>query len=398
MAGRRPIDKLPSVVTDVVITTAKTFRAARQDGKGNPAAAAAAMEARVPAAVEQFNAILDDIESEILLSKAVIERDLKLLRAKRQPPPPESKPVAPTAPMVIDLESPKMTPKASFPGLPGPGLPGKQASKPVAPFPNMGFEGASPEVTAAPNPKSVPKPKDVKNQARPAGATGAAARSASAPQKKDVKVPSPHLNRPGGVATAPQTPLNPPAQPKASFVATAAANRQASTLTPNASATSVATPPAPVTGNGNLFTDMTFSVAPPSSDAPIQNPAPQPQRTAPQQQLPPPGTGITNAGVGDVPGQQMEQFKGGPADVANMDVGIPDIKSENVTNITNVDDKIDGLFDLGTGDLDTIDNTLDLEYDLGNGDNSNFNDMYFATGDNNGGAGEFDDAFFNLNG
>ncbi|KAK3296274.1 uncharacterized protein B0H64DRAFT_166575 [Chaetomium fimeti] len=394
MAGRRPIDKLPNVVTDVVITTAKTFRAARQDGKGNPAAAAAAMETRVPAAVEQFNAILDDIESEILLSKAVIERDLKLLRAKRQPPPPESKPVAPPAPMVIDLDSPKMTPKASFPGLPGPSLPGKQASKPVAPFPNMGFEGASPEVAAAPNPKAAPKPKDVKNQARPAGATGAAARSASAPQKKDVKVPSPHLHRPSGVATAPQTPLNASAQPKASFVATAAANRQASSLTPNASATSAATPPAPVAGNGNIFTDMTFSVAPPPGDTHLQNQVPQPQRTAPQQQPPPPGTSITNAGGGDVLGHQMEQFKGGPADVANMDVGIPDIKAGDANTISNVDDKIDGLFDLGPGDLDTI----DLEYDLGNGDNSNFNDMYFPTGDNNGGAGEFDDAFFNLNG
>lgn len=331
-----------------------------------------------------------------LLSKAVIERDLRLLRAKRQPPPQESKPVAPPAPMVIDLESPKMTPKASFAGLPGPSLPGKQASKPVAPFPNMGFEGASPEVAAAPNPKSVPKPKDVKNQARPAGATGPAARAASVPQNKDVKVPSPHLHRPAGVATAPQTPINPPAQPKSSFVATAAANRQASTLTPsNAPGTSAATPPAPVTANGNLFTDMTFSVAPPSGDAHVQNQAPQPQRTMPQQQLPPSASGITNTGAGDALGHQLEQFKGGPADVANMDVGIPDIKAGDVNNITNVDDKIDGLFDLGPGDLD---DSIDLEYDLGNGDNSNFNDMYFATGDNSGGAGEFDDAFFNLNG
>ncbi|KAH6627619.1 hypothetical protein F5144DRAFT_279398 [Chaetomium tenue] len=396
MAGRRPIDKLPNVVNDVVITTAKTFKAARQDGKGNPAAAAVAMEARVPASVEQFNAILDDIESEILLSKAVVERDLRLLRAKRQPPPPEPKPVAPPAPMVIDLESPKMTPKPSFAGLPGPSLPGKQASKPVAPFPNMGFDGASPEVAAAPNPKSVAKPKDVKNQARPAGATGPVARPASVPQKKDVKVPSPHLHRPGGVATAPQTPINPPAQPKSSFVATAAANRQASTLGPsNAPGPSAATPPAPVTGNGNLFTDMTFSVAPPSGDAHVQSQAPQQQRTTPQQQLPPSGSGVANTAPGDAPGHQIEQSKGGPADVANMDVGIQDIKTEDANNITNVDEKIDGLFDLGSADLG---DSIDLEYDLGNGDNSNFNDMYFATGDNSGGAGEFDDAFFNLNG
>ncbi len=60
----------------------------------------------------------------------------------------------------------------------------------------------------------------------------------------------------------------------------------------------------------------------------------------------------------------------------------------------NVDAKIDGLFDLGPEGIES----MDLEYDLGNGDNSNFNDMFFASGDNGGGSGEFDDAFFNLNG
>ena len=49
-----------------LVTTAKTFRAARRDGKGNPAAAAAAMETRVPASIEKFNAILDEVESDIV--------------------------------------------------------------------------------------------------------------------------------------------------------------------------------------------------------------------------------------------------------------------------------------------------------------------------------------------
>ncbi|KAK4043273.1 hypothetical protein C8A01DRAFT_43761 [Parachaetomium inaequale] len=388
MAGRRPIELLPNVVNEVLVTTAKTFRAARRDGKGNPAAAAAAMETRVPASIEKFNAILDEVESDILLTKAVLERDLKLLRAKRQPPP-EQKPVAPPAPMVVDLESPKMATKDPFTGLPGPPPPGKQASKPVAPFPNMGFEGTSPEVAAAPNPKTVPKPKDLKNLARPAGAAAAAARPASAPPKKEPKVPPPQAHRPGGVATAPQTPLiNPTAQLKASSVPVTA-NRQTSTAAPGnvpGAATAAAAQSAPATGNGNLFTEMTFSVAPPSGGAQLQNQVPQPHRRASQQQLHPAGTAIPNMGAG-------EQFTGGPADVPNMGVGVQGGKPDD-SSIANVDDKIDGLFDLGPGGIDS----MDLEYDLGNGDNSNFNDMYFASGDSNGGTGEFDDAFFNLNG
>jgi hypothetical protein len=387
-----------------LVTTAKTFRAARRDGKGNPAAAAAAMEMRVPASIEKFNAILDEVESDIvsmlaeqlsshpanfakLLTKAVLERDLKLLRAKRQPPP-EQKPVAPPAPMVVDLESPKMAAKDPFTGLPGPPPPGKQASKPVAPFPNMGFEGTSPEVAAAPNPKPVPKPKDVKNLARPAGAAAAAARPASASPKKAPKVPPPQAHRPGGVATAPQTPLiNPTAQLKASSIPATANRQQTSTPAPG-NVLAAAAPPqsAPATGNGNLFTDMTFSVAPPSGGAQLQEQVPQLQRGASQQQLPPAGTDIANMGTG-------EQFTGGPVDVANMAVGVQGSKPDD-SSIANVDDKIDGLFDLGPGGIDS----MDLEYDLGNGDNSNFNDMYFASGDSNGGTGEFDDAFFNLNG
>lgn len=49
-----------------LVTTAKAFKAARRDGKANPAAAAAAMETRIPDAVERFNALLDDVESEIV--------------------------------------------------------------------------------------------------------------------------------------------------------------------------------------------------------------------------------------------------------------------------------------------------------------------------------------------
>lgn len=276
-----------------------------------------------------------------------------------------------------------MMKKEPFTGLPGPSQSGNQASKPVAPFPNMGFTGASPKVAPSPNPKTAPNSKDGKNMARPAAA--AAVRPASAPPKKETKVPPPQVPRPSSVAPPPHTPLSPLVQVKAPV------NRQTPVPTP-ANAPGPAHPgssaPAPA-GNGNLFTDMTFSLAPPPGDIQAQKQAAQPQRRASQQQQPAlTGLGISNQAAGDVPGGA------GPADVANMGPVAGAGQAGNDSNMADVDDKIDGLFDLGHGDMDN----MDLGYELGNGDNSNFNDMYFASGDSNGGAGEFDDAFFNLNG
>jgi hypothetical protein len=74
----------------------------------------------------------------------------------------------------------------------------------------------------------------------------------------------------------------------------------------------------------------------------------------------------------------MEPVARGPADVADM---------------SSVDAKIDGLFSLGSGDMENLNNH---DYGFGNGDNSNFNDMYFAAADSNGGAGDLDDTFFDL--
>jgi len=76
----------------------------------------------------------------------------------------------------------------------------------------------------------------------------------------------------------------------------------------------------------------------------------------------------------------------GPADVANMDLTGD---HDDDTNMTSVDAKIDGLFDLGPGGLDS----MDVDYDLGGGGDSSFNDMYF---NDNSGSGEFDSTYFQL--
>jgi hypothetical protein len=103
---------------------------------------------------------------------------------------------------------------------------------------------------------------------------------------------------------------------------------------------------------------------------------------------------MVNLGTGDLSGFNVEQFVGGnvAVDVANMNLGVQVDKIGEDANATSLDAKIDGLFDLGPGGMDN----LDLDYDLGgdHGDNSNFNDMYFGTGDGGTAAGEFDDAYF----
>lgn len=49
-----------------LVTTAKAFRAASRDGRGNPAAAAATIETRIPESFEKFNALLDDLECDLV--------------------------------------------------------------------------------------------------------------------------------------------------------------------------------------------------------------------------------------------------------------------------------------------------------------------------------------------
>ncbi|KAL2134183.1 hypothetical protein VTI74DRAFT_804 [Chaetomium olivicolor] len=386
-------DVLQQTVNDVLVTTAKAVRASSRDGKVFQAEASAALEMRVCAAVEKFNSVLDDIEMEILRAKAVLLRDLNQLRASRKPPSPVQKPAAPPAQMDVDLESLDAVAKEPFTGLPGPSMSGKQASKPVAPFPNMGFDETSPGMAPAASPKALPRAREA---VKPMGNAPAAAvavvagQPASVPPKKELKVPPPQAARPGGAATALQTPLGPTTQAKS--VSAVPSNSQSATATPNnVQNPPAAAPPAqPSATREGLFTDMTFTLAPPPSDVQAQKQPPQaPQPRRPSQQQPqPPTAGTADPGAGGSADLNTQQSAARPANVANMDLGTQGGKVGNSNGMADVDAKIDTLFDLGPLD----------QYDLGNGDSSNFNDMFFGNSDNNGGEGEFDDAYFNLNG
>ncbi|KAJ4292148.1 hypothetical protein N0V88_005776 [Collariella sp. IMI 366227] len=395
-------DLLQHAVNDVLVSTAKVFRASSRDDKTFQADATAAMEIRVLAAIDKFNGVLDDVEADIaegrieidsakLRAKAVLQRDLNQLRASRKPPAPVVKLEAPLTQMAINIEPSDPAANETFTGLPGPPT-GKQPNKPVAPFPNMGFEGASPAMAPTPSPKTIPKAKEpVKLIGKPAVVAAAAAgRPASAPPRKESKGALPQAARPGGAATAPQTPLGPPTQAKS--VSALPSNTPTATATPNSIQNPpAAAVPAPPPAAQNFFTDMTFTLAPPPAVVQAQKQGvqtAQPRRLS-QQQQPQPSAAAPNPGVGGPAAPITQQPAAGPANVANMGQGPQGGKPGGNNNMADDDAKIEGLFDLGS---------LDLDYDLGNGDSSNFNDMFFGNSDGNGGSGEFDDAYFNLNG
>lgn len=116
---------------------------------------------------------------------------------------------------------------------------------------------------------------------------------------------------------------------------------------------------------------MTFSVAPPSNEGPGAN----------QQQ-----TADMDFELMDFNVDQLMTGTNGPADVANMDLSLPD---NSVTNGAKSGDSLSNLnADNSIFDLE------DMSYDLGAGDN-NFNESFFPDGDNME-TDRFDDAFFGI--
>ncbi|KAH8895100.1 hypothetical protein GQ53DRAFT_77533 [Thozetella sp. PMI_491] len=456
-----PLDQLQLMFNDVLVQTGKALKAAHRDGKSNTAQANLSVLTKIPQSIEIFNCALDDMESEIIRSKSTILRDIQQAQARKNPPPPqptlternpqlpESKPVAPPAPMVIDLDPPPKVTPVPPPVVPPQALTAaqrvvKQEPKPpapVAPFPNMGFDlTGSPEVVSTPTPIPVPTPPATKvptptpakmptptpakmptptpakmptptpakmptptpakaptpvmknkptptNPPRP-GASPVATRPASTPPKKETKVPVPQVPR--SAAATPQIPPTTTATPPAP-----AAPRAVSLPTAVTSPPSQVTPiPAPE----SLFTNSSFTLAPPLDEHQLQSQpshvaqSNQQSQPATQTQSQPPapnpvpdaidltddaemgGLTLESFGLSSVPG----------AEIANM--------SLNLSAEDSVDAKIDGLFDLAS----STDN-MDLDYDLGAvGDNSNFDDLFFGTQDDNIDSGEFTDPYFQI--
>lgn len=131
-------------------------------------------------------------------------------------------------------------------------------------------------------------------------------------------------------------------------------------------------------GNALHFTDMQFSLATPTTDAPGAPPAPMPEfdmaTFAPQDSSndmmsldnrPPNNSGTASTSAAAAPQQQQP-------------------KEQDKADDTNLDD----LFN-----LDTNNDEMDSMFDLGGGVNT-FNDMFFDNSTNNDDDMQFDEQFF----
>ncbi|KAH8843409.1 hypothetical protein MCOR27_010899 [Pyricularia oryzae] len=149
MASQKPpqrLDALESMVNDVVVQTAKAIRSSRVDGPR--AVPAVSHGQRIQDLHNNFNSVLDDVESELMKAKAILQRDLDLMRAKRRQA---------VIPEPVMLSQPVMgtAPEAPFPpGPPQLGIVPSPAS--VPPQPRLQLK--QPPSVAAATPNAAPRP------------------------------------------------------------------------------------------------------------------------------------------------------------------------------------------------------------------------------------------------
>ncbi|KAK2627219.1 hypothetical protein QTJ16_003185 [Diplocarpon rosae] len=77
------IDVLQSMINGILIETGKALRPSKKDGSKSLDAVNTRLKATIPSMAEHFHEALDDLESDIVRAKAVLLRDLEILRAKR---------------------------------------------------------------------------------------------------------------------------------------------------------------------------------------------------------------------------------------------------------------------------------------------------------------------------
>ncbi|KAG6090049.1 hypothetical protein E4U30_003598 [Claviceps sp. LM220 group G6] len=142
--AKDPLDALQSHMNDVLVQTGKALRASRRDSHGN--LPATHMQAKLPDTESAFLSTLDSLDKEILRAMSVIERDIEKLKKKKtvaaetSPSLPQPEPVEAhsKSAMVIDIDS---SPQATTETMPKeePADNSYVATKPAAPFPDMGM-------------------------------------------------------------------------------------------------------------------------------------------------------------------------------------------------------------------------------------------------------------------
>ena len=234
-----------------------------------------------------------------------------------------------------------------------------------------------------PAPAKVPTPTPAKAPT-PVMEHKAVNRPTPSPPKKETKVPVPQVPRSGSTTIQQPTPASVP--PVAPIVTAKVANL----------ATSVTSPPnqtLPAQTTESLFTNMGFTVALPQEESQSQV---ETQAAAPvsqtQASLPvsiPEAIDLTDDST-EMGGLTLESF--GISSVPGAEIANMSLNFTSGGDESNVDAKIDGLFDLDSTNPDA----MEIDYGL-DGVGDNFESMFFnGAQDDPMDTGEFNDAFFGI--
>ncbi|KAG8165993.1 hypothetical protein KVR01_004545 [Diaporthe batatas] len=326
-------DKLDKQLKEIFVQLGRIFQARAQYPE-RLAQIQLNAEKKMAEATNGFHSTLDEMEIDIRRAKAVLMRDLQKLQDQQKAAAPE--PAQPPAPMVIDLDPPKVE-QASVPvapmmasvspfmqNRPTPKMP---EAKPVAPFPDMGMGMATPAQATTAVPFHPVKP------------------------TTEPKRPSPKpAHKPGPPPARPATKPSPLVTQKQKVPAT---------VPPAAPA--VAPPPVPAQQPApnppsahNPFTNATFTLDPGNNEAPME-PAAQ-DTTMDLTSFDNTASGLDTLGLG------------GSGSIVSTD----SISNNNNNGSSNSNNNHNN----NTGGNDTSMDDLDRFFDLGGESNTNFDDNF----------------------
>ncbi|KAH6654338.1 hypothetical protein BKA67DRAFT_658642 [Truncatella angustata] len=381
--AKDPLDVLQAMFNEVLVQTGKAIKASHKDGARSGVSAGAALRTKLPETMKTYHYALDDLESEITRAKAVLLRDLGKLQVARAPVSVPS-PVAPPAPMVPEPRQPAAmmmeTPSAAshtvntnvnFKAI-------KEESK-RAPFPDMGMDVVDlSSHTNAPSASPQPPNGNIKPSQEPHAITPVK----QSPKPATAIKSSPAPPQPAAVGSTAQKVASPPQQLPITQTAQDSSLNDMLSLSPAGGAAT-----ADMTGGELNFTNMEFTLAPPS-DGQSQNAPPAPMQDFDLSAF------TTQDGEDDL--LNLDNLDGGgpstdpaPADAT---VGAESKTTDNTAPATNIDPMYD-LSNIGNGNIDAMDLDLNLEVDGENND-STFNDLFYEDADTD--MGQFNDAYFGL--
>ncbi|KAI2466016.1 hypothetical protein F4781DRAFT_407227 [Annulohypoxylon bovei var. microspora] len=394
-SNQHPLQVLDQMFNEVLVQTGKHLKASLKEGPKNIAGASSAVRTKATDSLTSYHYALDDLESEITRAKAVVLRDLEKLRAARAPAPaPAPQPVAPPAPM-MEL------PSSAAHTISAPAFAPKQGIKTAAPFPDMGM-GMSSEMVDLTGSDKKPSPRVPPGAIRPPAKATPPVRNEVKPSPKQAPkptpkptpkstlpikvtpVPLPQIPRPQGFQP-PQPPVMGPVA--AAKPQTAAPNSQPVRQTQPAPVAQVAqnaimmpanaagSEPNATGGNGPNFTDMRFSLAPPSTEPEGAPTAPMPEfdlaTFAPQG-----GNDIMSLGNSKPSNATNGQNTNAASQQQPKEQDKTDTNLDDLFNLDN-GNGADGMFDLGGGGVN--DSTFDdmMYFDNNDAEMAQFDEAYF---------------------